>query len=929
MKRRFITLLTILCSILFLLGAVACKKEEPSIFADFDDKTLTVEAGDIVDVSPYMSVMDKDGNEYSTSLFIEDSQGNAVEHMRYAFKATDKNGYKATVYAKALDGTILDERILTIKVQDTLSPNIKIGEIPYMGFIGNSYALSYTISDASVVSHSVRVNVKNTDGSLGAEVALENGKFTPTQTGSYLITITANDAINAESVKTQEMVIRNSAERYVLENFDDPISAISLQGAQSGSSKETGVWLEKYKGRTGVVKAEKAYGFYIRFMQTLKELKAFDDDSWDYISIDAYFDVGGDITSLFFINSTNGYEPAFKGGTWQELRLTKDHIITACGRRGTDGLLHDGVKRYLEGASFESSGYSMFWLGMQADVYFDEIRFAKTIENTTPTEKQVNETVTLTANAENLDCSFVYQVVSPAYETVAVTDNAFVADTIGRYTVYTTVSEQGVYGKTTSYIDVVGDYEIRLDSAETAQTTVLRGERITVPSVSLYTSAGQLVTGGSVTQKIFFNGTQTSIAETTFTVTQTGSYDILYICEYGGIKITKTHTVKVESQYANYVESFTSAESVNRIGIIADKRETNETAVWQDEFQGKYGVVSAIGEEVNVPDSTDKKTEFRFVSTWLKSDFETYSENNEWNTFTIWLYIDVEGSFTVDFARDAKDSHLASVVTGKTWTAVSITRSHFETRDLGRRFALNQDQLPTWNGEHNPHWIDYGSLLRIRNLTPNTRVYFDSMLFENVAGVDPNSLIETYETSESIATNFVQGNKSGQNATATWLDVFEGKSGVLQTKGEYLASSYSTKTSFYLKSSLQSTALQTLMQSGEYDYISVKLYIDKVGEYAVDFGPNSGDDTEKQTVSGKAWVEIKFSITGALNRSLYNHICANNPNSNKALFNIDKLSADTAEELPASPDVWVYIDQITFGKNPPDNGDGTYTDVYK
>ena len=117
MKRRFITLLTILCSILFLLGAVACKKEEPSVFADFDDKTLTVEAGDIVDVSPYMSVMDKDGNEYSTSLFIEDSQGNAVEHMRYAFKATDKNGYKATVYAKALDGTILRSEEHTSELQ--------------------------------------------------------------------------------------------------------------------------------------------------------------------------------------------------------------------------------------------------------------------------------------------------------------------------------------------------------------------------------------------------------------------------------------------------------------------------------------------------------------------------------------------------------------------------------------------------------------------------------------------------------------------------------------------------------------------------------------------------------------------------------------------------------------------------------------------
>lgn len=929
MKRRFITLLTILCSILFLLGAVACKKEEPSIFADFDDKTLTVEAGDIVDVSPYMSVLDKDGNEYSASLFITDSQGNEVEHMRYAFKATDKNGYKATVYAKALDGTILDERILTIKVQDTLSPNIKIGEIPYMGFIGNSYSLSYTITDASVVSHSLKVNVKNADGSLGAEVSLTDGKFTPTQTGSYLVTITASDGVNADSVKTQEIVIRNGAERYVLENFDDPISALSLQGAMSGSNKQTSVWLEEYKGRTGVVKAEKAYGFYIRFMQTLKELKAFDDDSWDYISIDAYFDVGGDITSLFYVNSQNSYEPAFKGGTWQELRLTKEHIITACGRLGTDGLLHDGVKRYLEGACFEGTGYSMFWLGVTADVYFDEIRFAKTIENTTPAEKRVSETVTLSANAENLDCSFAYQVVSPAYETVTVTDNAFVADTIGRYTVYTTVAEQGVYGKTTSYIDVTGDYELRLDNEETAQTSVLRGESITTPSVSLYTSAGQLVTGGTVTKKVFFNGTELNASENTFTATLTGAYDVLYICEYGGIKITKTHTVTAESQYSNYIEAFTTQESVNRMGIIADKRETNDTATWQDEFQGKYGVVSVIGEEVSVPDSTDKKTEFRFISTWLKNDFTTYSENNEWNTFTIWLYIDVEGSFTVDFARDAKDSHLATVVTGKAWTAVSVSRAHFESRDLGRRFASNMDQLPEWNGEHNPHWIDYGSLLRIKNLTPNTRVYFDSMLFENVEGVDPNSLIETYETSESVATNFVQGNKSGQNATATWLDIFEGKSGVLKTQGEYLAPSYSTKTSLYLKSSLQSSALQERMESGEYDYISVWIYIAKEGQYTVDFGTYSGDNTEAKIVNGNAWVEIKFSITGALNRSLYNHICSNNPNSNKAFFHIDKLSADTAEDLPASPDVWVYIDQITFEKYPPDNGEGTYTEVYK
>lgn len=444
MKKRFIYVLTLLCSMFFLFGVVACGgntssgEQLPQVtFVDFENKTITVEAGDIVDVSTYMSIQGEDGTEYSASLSIEDAQGNAVDHMRYAFKATDKNGYKATVYAKALDGKILGKRILTINVQDTLSPNIVIGEIPYMGFIGKSYPLSYRVVDSSVVAHSIKINVKNIDGTLGDEIALTDGTFKPTQTGSYLITITANDSINEATVKTQEMIVRSSAERYVLENFDDPVSALSLQGALSGSSKQTSVWLEEYKGRTGVVKAEKSYGFYIRFMQTLKELKAFDDDSWDYISIDAYFDVGGEISSLFYVNSTNGYEPAFKGGVWQELRLSKESIINACGRKGTDGVLHDGVKRYLEGACFEGTGYSMFWLGITADVYFDEIRFAKEIENTTATEKQVNDMVLLTASAENLDCSFSYEVKSPTYEPVTLTDdNTFVANAIGKYTVY-------------------------------------------------------------------------------------------------------------------------------------------------------------------------------------------------------------------------------------------------------------------------------------------------------------------------------------------------------------------------------------------------------------------------------------------------------------------------------------------------------------
>lgn len=929
MKKRLIILLTFICTVLFLLGAVACKSDDKeSIFVDFEDKTLVVEAGDIVDVSPYMSVQDKDGVEYSASLSIQDSQGNAVEHMRYAFKATDKNGYKAIVYAKANDGTVLDERVLTINVQDTISPNIKVGEIPYMGFIGKSYPLSYTVLDASTVSHSLKVNVKNVDGTLGGEVTLENGVFTPTQTGSYLVTITADDSINETSIKTQEIVVRNSAERYVLENFDDPISALSLQGAMSGSSKETSVWLESYKGRTGVVKAEKAYGFYIRFMQTLKELNAFDNDSWDYISIDAYFDVGGDITSLFFVNSQNGYEPAFKGGSWQELKLTREHIITACARRNTSGALEDGEKRYLEGACFESTGYALFWLGIQADVYFDEIRFAKEVQNTTAVQQQVSNTVTLSASTRRLDCTFAYEVVSPLYENVTVTDNAFVADTIGRYTVYTSIAENGVYGKTTSYIDVVGDYEIRLNNTEHIQTAVLRGEQVSIPSASLYTTAGQKIET-TLTAKVFYQGEEITAQNGTFKATVTGQYDILYVCQYGNIKIIKTHTISSESQYPNYVEAFTGEESVNRIGIIADKRETNTTAIWQDEFEGKYGVVSAIGETVSVPDSSDNKTEFRFISTWLKDDFTRYSENNEWNTFTVWLYIDVQGSYTVDFARDAKDSHLATVVNGKAWTAVSITRSHFESRDLARRFSFNQDTLPVWNGEHNPHWIDYGSLLRIKNLPSNARVYFDCMLFENVQGVDPNSLIETYETAESVSTNFLQGNKSGQNATATWLDVYQGKSGVLKTQGEFLAPSYSTKTSFYLKSAIHSSVLQERMESGEYDYISVWIYIGKEGRYAVDFGMNSEDNTEAQTVNGNAWVEVKFSLTGAKNRSLYNHICSNNPNSNKALFHINNLSADDVAQLPTTPDVWVYIDQITFGKYPEGYDDSTYTDVYK
>jgi hypothetical protein len=119
------------------------------------------------------------------------------------------------------------------------------------------------------------------------------------------------------------------------------------------------------------------------------------------------------------------------------------------------------------------------------------------------------------------------------------------------------------------------------------------------------------------------------------------------------------------------------------------------------------------------------------------------------------------------------------------------------------------------------------------------------------------------------------------------------------------------------------------MASGEYDYISVWIYIEKEGEYIVDFGVNSGDNVETQTVSGGEWVELKFSINGALKRSLYNYICSNNLNSASPFFHIDKLSADTASELPSEPDVWVYIDAITFGKYPEDNGDGVYTGTYK
>ena len=306
------------------------------------------------------------------------------------------------------------------------------------------------------------------------------------------------------------------------------------------------------------------------------------------------------------------------------------------------------------------------------------------------------------------------------------------------------------------------------------------------------------------------------------------------------------------------------------------------------------------------------------------SSYNTYeellykSENLNWNYISTWIWIDKAGTFTLVSGK------LKYTVTGQAWQELRFGKDDFcvsANNESGKlRTTLNNFLSGISSNRQGNEYIFYCDALKN---SEQVYVYFDEMSFI----YDDSYIFEDFSATDSYKVNSTSGGKTEVNTTAEWVNVFNGKAGVLKTQGEFFnytafnSTTASTKTSFHISSNSLTTAQLAPMIATEetrYDYISVVIYIDKAGEYTVDFATSSAtSNSGAQTVQGQQWVELKVNIASVYSTLRYslssNDDNANNNNRNRRpLFSIKNLSADTVEGLPASPDVWVYIDEIRF-----------------
>lgn len=127
------------------LGLAACQKSIELI--GWTDGSASAELGAVYEFRD-LTVEDTEGNTYTATVSVRDSEGNPVELISNRFTVTDIGGYTA-VYTVTLEGNDTRTRTVEISVADTGNPVIVVGSVAN-GTVNQPYTLpEITVMDQS------------------------------------------------------------------------------------------------------------------------------------------------------------------------------------------------------------------------------------------------------------------------------------------------------------------------------------------------------------------------------------------------------------------------------------------------------------------------------------------------------------------------------------------------------------------------------------------------------------------------------------------------------------------------------------------------------------------------------------------------------------------------------------------------------------
>jgi len=734
------------------------------------------------------------------------------------------------------------------------------------------------------------------------------------------------------SVQMQDTFVEDFAQEYS--------KTANFLSTDKVSVNSTSAWLSEFNDRTGVLstkgeKSETQTEFYFSSEYSLEALEEkFASYEWGGLTISAYVDVDGSYTVNFGNNEENNpLTQTINGQEWVELKISRNTAknkglenVFAENGDGVEALfaiegLPEDVVVYVDGISFSEKQVVAPENGVvqSFDGYSAGIRKkTDTVREDTATVEYLDTWDGRTGVARDIGAdkyanfyvgaSVEYQEFVDEYGlALDETTNTYDMQHLDYISIWIWVEKlEGqadtvklVNGKVSWTVPREEWYELKLERENfllSTETTGTAGKYNYTLQSFCYTLSYDTVSMG--TSYLFYSD---GLVEGTYPDTSPNTR--VYFDE---IKFVMHDT-------SNVIQSFDDKDTSLR-KYASGSLSAQSTMVYKETWDGRTGVVGDYSH------AGDAYGNF-YVSSHNTYDELLYkSENLKWNYISTWIWIDKAGTFTLVSGK------LKYTVTGQAWQELRFGKDDFcvsANNESGKlRTTLNNFLSGISSNRQGNEYIFYCDALKN---SEQVYVYFDEMSFI----YDDSYVFESFSLESSKAINSTSTGKTEQNSSAEWMSLFNGKTGVLKTQGEFFnntafnSTTASTKTSFHISSNTQTTAVLEPMLVGDaaYDYVSIVLYIDKAGEYTVDFATSSATSSVgAQVVQGQQWVEVKvdMSLVGSTLRYVlsYNNDNANNNNRNRRpLFSIKNLSADTVEALPETPDVWVYIDEIKFCNN--------------
>ena len=280
----------------------ACNTDNQTVnLIDFSSYQKEVVLGTMYSLPPAI-VEDEMGKEYRVEYVIENELSEVqVNNNQFVIENLKDYVIKCNVN---LSSKNVITRVITLTVKDEKAPIITLGEIA-PGFVGVEYAIPVTVTDDSGETVNIEYTVTYENGGEQINLPVEDGKFTPSQMGEYLVKVNATDMHGNEVEESFSTYVRLPIGANEVISFSTPtdVTKVKSYGGDSANVE----YLSEFLGKQGVVKL--SYGNVWPSLQFKPLRQMIDYTGYDEIVFTVYLPKSGE-----YANADGNYVKFMKFG---------------------------------------------------------------------------------------------------------------------------------------------------------------------------------------------------------------------------------------------------------------------------------------------------------------------------------------------------------------------------------------------------------------------------------------------------------------------------------------------------------------------------------------------------------------------------------------------------------------------------------------